>query len=47
MSRKKNHVEEDTMDTADHQTRMQELMKIREVRALKQEITHLTREQLK
>ena len=35
------------MDTADHQTRMQELMKIREVRALKQEITHLTREQLK
>ena len=35
------------MDTADHKTRMQELMKIREVRALKQEITHLKREQLK
>ena len=35
------------MDTAEHKKRMQELMRIREVRALKEEITHLTREQLK
>ena len=35
------------MNTADHKTRMQELMKIREVRALKQEITRLTTKQLK
>ena len=35
------------MNTADHKTRMQELMKFREVRALKQEITRLTTKQLK
>ena len=35
------------MDTADHKTKMQELMKIREVRALNKEITCLTAKQLK
>ena len=33
------------MDTVDHKTKMQELMKIREVRALKEEITRLTTKQ--
>ena len=35
------------MDTAEHKLRIPELMKIREVRALKQEITRLTTKQLK
>ena len=35
------------MDTAEHKLRIQELMRIREVRALKQEITRLTTKQLK
>ena len=35
------------MDTADYKNKMQELMNVREVQALKQEITRLTTKQLK